>query len=127
MLRDGDQDGLGEIVVDKNTLLEKLRQNREAHAANYDVACEEYKKDALKLLTKLRKDVTDGKMQAVWPGPIVPEVHLDDYDRAISMLEYHLGGKIGLSSHAFAQFVQDEWAWSQRWRASTLAYAARSR
>ena len=54
-----------------------------------------------------------------------PVSHVEDYDRAIAMLEIHTEDTISLSAEYVSQYVLDRWNWSERFVASAMKYSSR--
>jgi hypothetical protein len=99
------------IQVAKHKLIERLQQNRGKHEREYQEALEGYKARLVFVLTrkleaaKKREDV-DHRIDLV-----VPESHLADYDRALTMLEWEETDALALTQTEFDQFVLDSWPW----------------
>ena len=51
-----------------------------------------------------------------------PEVHTEDYDRAISMIEWHIGDTVELEEYQFAELVMDQWNWNKSFFSNTTSY-----
>lgn len=107
------------VVVDKEDLLETVRENRERHEEIYEEACEKYCEDAARLFRE--------KVEACQSGTVVspkidlskPEEYLDDYDQAIEMLEMDERDQIDLTEDEYQKLVKDEWGWSRRFQRHT--------
>lgn len=113
------------ITVDKEQLLETLKANKREHRETYAEACRAYSKEMAERTTKLAELFKQGEMPSltkVFDAPR-PEQFLDDYDRAIQMLEWHQDDEVTLDEDEFRRYVQNEWGWRQRFAANTASYA----
>jgi hypothetical protein len=115
------------IKVNKRDLLGKLKENRQNHEADYRTALEGYRETAIETLEEFLSKVRGGQTVEPYLGLQVPESHLEDYDRAIQMLEWHTEDEIEMTMEQFAQYVQDDWDWKQRWSTSNSGYLAKAR
>ncbi len=161
---------LDTIVVEKDKLLTKLRENREKHKAIYDAACDGFwiqSKEKLerrkgqfaeaytKLQSQIEEVFTKGQTRfeeqyatfgmAVekkdrgplssfsqlagnqWSAdfntswvPTYPTEYLEDYDRAISMLEFSVADKVNLSVKEFDAYVRNNWSWKTQFATTNL-------
>ena len=110
------------IAVSKETLLEKLHQNRAGHREVYDKAWEGYK--------KLMRRELENRLELIKANmPIdpflrhqAPDDHTGDYDDVIDMLDMALGNEVELTQAQFKCYVKDDWGWKGNWTASTTAY-----
>lgn len=108
--------------MSKTELLEKLRENRDKHKADYDEAVANYRvaaKDALRAEVKKIDRGEDFSLSFQLPEP---REFLDQYDRAIGMLEMSVDETIELEDHEYEQFVQDNWPWAGQFAAATAFY-----
>jgi hypothetical protein len=113
-----------------------LETNKKKHTAAVVEAMAEYKTKMLEWLDKVRAKVENGEMvhpfgigvglvpgeRIVGPPPI-PSDYTKEYERALGMLAHEVRNEVTLSAQAYAQFVDDEWEWSDQFRGTTLAYA----
>ena len=51
-----------------------------------------------------------------------PEDYTDDYDRVLEMLNYEVNGVVEFDQHEFAQYVQDDWGWKNRFLDTSMMY-----
>jgi hypothetical protein len=118
------------LQFNRDALLAKLKQNRDAHAAAYTKAVEVYNQ---KFITELASKhdplsmcLAAGKLgaPAKWMTKlVVPEEHLDEYDDLISMLELTTQVEIPLSQYQYKQYILDQWDWSRSFVSNTMSYA----
>ena len=110
------------IEVDKNDLLDRLRENRANHRQLFERAWEGYCKLAHEELEKMLAEIRQRKPIARFLSHTPPDDHTDDYDDVIEMLEMDLGEKVTLSQSQFRQYVKDDWGWQDQWITSNTAY-----
>jgi hypothetical protein len=115
------------VKVKKAELLEILQNNRDVHKDVYEKAVSVYREEAIDKLKKMLKAAKDGGKIEHGLDMVEPVHHLDDYDRAIQMLEMSVDDVVELEQIEFANYVQDKWVWGDVWKASTMSYAAKFR
>ena len=54
--------------------------------------------------------------------PSFPTHHLEDYDRAIKMLEFSVADKVTLAVADFDAYVQNNWKWKEQFEASNRGF-----
>ena len=112
------------ITIDRNKLLEIVRENRTKHRAVFEEALKNYTVQAVAWLEENAAMARAGKRfgrSITLPQPIdqTPE-----YDRAIRMLELHQGATLSIDENTFANLVEDNWSWSRTWTASNSGYVS---
>lgn len=121
---------MNEIKVEKVKLLETLKANREKHIAEFAEAFEnfkiEYEKKCLELKEKA-KNFKPGEPVEVNLMITVPRDYKEDYDTAISMLEWEVADEIVLDQEQFTRYVLDKWQWKMNFDATTAFYNAPAR
>jgi len=115
------------IKVDKDQLLETLRENRENHINTYDEVLQAYRDKSVELLEEHIERIRSGAVEKVNVNLPVPENHEDEYDRAISMVEWHQGETIELDSYEFDNFVRDKWRWKNEFVEMSMTYGVGAR
>lgn len=115
-----------QVVVERLSLLEKVRKNRAKHEQEYNEARDDYKalvikicQDNIAALTDI--GVSDKKIKNI---PERPVHYLNEYDRSIQMLVMSVEENITLSSQEFDQLVMDNWAWKNSFLATNSSYKA---
>lgn len=115
------------IKVEKRQLLAKLKENRLKHVETYEEAIERYK-DAVqsRLITLLRKAEAGVLLtpEELWVKIDRPMNKEQDYDLAISMLEWETSDTVELEAHDFRRYVNDDWEWKDAWRSNTMSYVS---
>jgi hypothetical protein len=113
------------IVVDKERLVSALRESRDKHEREYQEAYDGFVKKYADLLKK-----KIGKAEAgaeIGPRDTyidleVPENHTEDYTRALDMLSWHEGDSIDLSTQEYKNYIEDDWAWTGKFRKDLSSY-----
>lgn len=114
------------IIVDKATLIETLKDNRLKHSEIYEEASIQYRIKAKELYEKYLADIADPENPVPRGFPLaVPEEHLDDYDRVLSMMQWHTEATIELTQSEFQMYVQDEWGWHHSFASNSGSYTGR--
>lgn len=100
------------IIVGKDNLLHTLRHNLGTHTANYQQAYKDYLTVIEHELTQLLMKVKAGEENlAIYVATRAPTHSINEYNRIISMLEWHEGDTIELDHQQFKEWVQDDWSW----------------
>lgn len=110
------------VVVQKDKLVETLTANRDAHRAIFEEALEGYKTRSVELLEEHIERIKKGKVERIVVSLPVPEDHTDDYDRALTSLEWSIFDEVELTMREFDQYVRDNWSWKGEFTATTSLY-----
>jgi len=102
------------ISINKEQLVQILKENKEKHVASYLEAIENYK-DAVKVyFPKFCQDALDNPEKLPrYDPPLIPLSYEKDYNNAIEMLSYEVNDSVTLSAKEFRQLVKNQWSWSQ--------------
>jgi hypothetical protein len=115
-----------DVKLEKAALIEKIKENMETHQDTYDKAVEEFNRQQIALLEEQVVKARAGQnfdRLALSRMP-VPENHMDDYRRALRLLEMETREKIVLDPREFNKYVLDEWEWQRAFVANTSSYLA---
>lgn len=113
------------VNVDRLKLLDKLRENRDAHKAAYILAVAGFRDDVLTTLLTLTAaqqtsnvaiDLKDIQQLSA------PVSYESEYDNVIEMLEISVDGTIQLDSSAFKAYWKDEWSWKRSFMVANSKY-----
>jgi len=118
------------IVVNKNRLLEQLKEYKERFVKSYEALLKAYEKKAKKYqekysvyLEKVKaRKVKDDYREQPAPPP-KPQDRTKDYDFYISMIEAHTKATIELSEADYRKLWMDKWEWIDRHIQNLEAYA----
>lgn len=118
------------VVVKKDELMAILVKNREAHCAEFKVACEGYQKAAVAELTQRlaafeKVDPQNNNLSLDFSKLPKPQSHEQDYDRAIGLLKLHAEEKLTLDTDAYERFVEDNWEWKTGFAHTNSMYGNR--
>lgn len=113
-----------ETTVKREDLLIVVRSNREKHQKTFEEAWEGYKKAIIKELETALEDAKKGVRIYRQTTLVQPISQLQEYDRAIKMLEMNTQAEITLEEHEFNQFVMDKWNWSKQFAMSNKSYTS---
>jgi hypothetical protein len=121
-----------EVKVNRESLLQKVRENREKHLAEYKAACAGYRDQALAkiedVMAGLKQRIGNLKegqtveLMSVSFGLPVPQDHTKEYDRAISMLEMCVEPELLIDEDSFDNFVMDNWPWQEQFKTMSARY-----
>lgn len=115
------------IKVQKASLLDKLKANRETHRAQFEEAAKLYRDEVIEVLEERIKDARKGRLpNLVFQLPL-PVNQTAAYDRAIGMLEMSVDDVIELEEEDYRQYVLDEWTWSQHATISNSYYTSKKK
>jgi len=113
-----------ELTFKKEEVLNRLKINREEHLKIVREAQEGYREQYEKLLVKTLDDLRSGKEVPNHVGLTVPSNHVDDYDRAIEMLEMCTEKEIILDENQFQELMRNKWNWMSGFLVSNAGYSA---
>lgn len=132
------------VKVNRQKILDIIRENRSNHEKEYRKACEVYWDDTRNDITSIQKKINEllaqkattisdlvslnSKVYSISKEIMnirIPEQHLDDYDRVIRMLELSVDEDISLNENQFENYVQDKWDWSHSFLSNTLSYSSK--
>lgn len=107
----------------RQDVIEKLKENREKHKTTYEEADANYRQVVVDALRARADDIEGGGKIVLYFDLPKPEDHTEDYDEAISMLEWAQGETVELSQAEFRMYVLDKWRWEQSFAANTMSYS----
>jgi hypothetical protein len=114
--------GLKSVRVSKGFLLEKLETNKVEHEkAYYQILDARQDKVVEVLKEELKKAKADRTYQPTLYVPL-PENHVKDYERAITILNASLDKEFELTSSEFDQYVNDDWQWKTTFMTTSGCY-----
>lgn len=133
MLRNGGG-AMRRVNIEKNKLLEKVKENLEKHIKEYNEAVEDYiavvqeicvenvktAKRNLKVSKEMNGVNGDFNLPKMFPS--TPVSYENEYNRAIAMLEMSADEIIELESEVFNQLVLDEWEWKRNFEMTNTLY-----
>jgi len=115
---------MDKMIYPKSKVLKALNKNRDAHYKIVREAQKGYREKAIELVEQLLKDLKAGKGVSLHIPLAVPENHVDDFDRAIQMLEMGVGKNVELDQNEFQCYVRNQWQWQHHFLAANSAYSS---
>jgi hypothetical protein len=120
------------INVNVQELLARLRANRALHAAAVAEAIENYPRVVCEALAERRDQIMAGTFDGSREEYLsfdfpAPHNYTDVYDRVIGMLELATDAIIQITADQYANWIDDDWSWSDRFLHSNAAYSSRTR
>lgn len=112
------------IKVEKKTLLEIIKKNRDNHRAIYEEAFEGYRKESIRIHEENLKLLKSGKKVIVAFFEQAPQDHTNDYNLVIRMLEMDVDHNVELDQQQFQNYVDDNWNWKHQWSINNAKYSA---
>lgn len=115
---------MNEVTVERGSLLEVVRENREAHKELFEEAVKGYRKKVIDELEMMIEEARKGgRIRRAIQLP-EPENHTADYDRVIKMLEMSIHDNVELDAREFNQYVMDDWGWKDAFIATASSYTS---
>jgi hypothetical protein len=96
-----------EISIEKNKLIEKIKENRDIHIKEYDEAVIAYKKEAEVQLKRITKELKDGNLKLKL-DLVTPVNRSADYNKVIEMFEWEIADIVKLTQKEFNEYIHDE-------------------
>lgn len=95
------------ILLKKEELIAKIKENKERHVEEYAKAIVAYKEEALKQLaiqtSRVKEGALDAKLELV-----TPQDRAENYDKILEMFVWDVRDEVELSQEEFTEYVQDE-------------------
>jgi len=110
------------IKVNKEILLNKLRENREHHVNTYENVLQAYKEKSIELLNEHIERIRNGSIEKIYVSLPQPQNYEKEYDLAIDMVEWHQDNIIELDDMDFDRYVRDNWQWKHNFQTVNSTY-----
>ena len=110
------------VIVKRDELLERLRENRDSHRSIFDKALEVYRERVEAWLLQRLDDLRARRKIRIHYDAPEPVDYTHVYDAAILMLEMHIKDEVEITSRDFRRYVMNEWEWREHFAANTAAY-----
>jgi hypothetical protein len=111
-----------EVLISKDKLLTKLKENRETHRAQFKEALEGWKERVLEELEKAVENAKKGLKYETYFSLPRPEDHTEEYNAVIDQVEWNEEEQIELDLHSFNQFIRDDWGWKKDFLTNSAMY-----
>lgn len=112
------------VSVKRDELLAQLRTNRDNHRNLFLKAQDGFRKRVIEELDSMLADARDGKPVRTRVQLQEPQDHTDDYDNVIAMLSMSVDDVVCIEAQAFANYVMDDWTWSNFAHITNTTYAS---
>jgi enoyl reductase-like protein len=109
------------IKVNKQQLIDKIKENKAAHIEAYNKAVIAYKEEALKQLTELTTKANNGDLQ-LRLNLTTPINNSENYDKIVEMFTWEVEETVELEQKEFTEYVQDETDFAIMAKLSNTAY-----
>lgn len=96
-----------EVSIEKSKLIEKIKENREAHVADYNEAVIAYRKKAEENIKRITKELKSGSLNLNFMM-ITPINRSEEYDKIIEMFNWEINDIVTLTQKEFNEYVLDE-------------------
>ena len=112
------------IFVQRDKLLEKLKENREKHKTEFEEASTKWREEATEALRKAADDAEAGKEIDLYPLNKLPKPvsYIGSYDEAILRVEMETRDELVLTEKQFAAWANDNWQWRDAFVGTTSLY-----
>lgn len=114
------------VNVNRQELLQKLRENKAEHVKEFNEAMIAYRAKLSQEYKELKKKINEAsdaelsKMRIVFSN--APASHEIDYDEVIDMLSVSVDETIQLDKDSFKAFYKNEWAWTASFKTLVGSY-----
>lgn len=109
------------IKVNKQQLIDKIKENKKNHVEEYAKAVLAYKEEALKQLANLTQKVNEGALD-IKLNLITPIDNSVNYDKIVEMFEWEVDKEVELEQSEFLEYVQDETEFARNAKFSNMMY-----
>lgn len=100
-----------------------LEDNKREHVKIYKEASEGFRKKYIENVESFLDRAKNGGKVHLHINMIEPENHVEDYERAIEMLEWDEDTTVYLTEQEFQNYVQNKWGWTRSFTQSNAPYA----
>jgi len=109
------------IKVNKQQLIDKIKENKKNHVEEYAKAVIAYKEEALRQLANLTEKVNEGALN-IQLNLITPIDNSVNYDKIVEMFEWEVDEVVELEQNEFLEYVQDETEFARSAKFSNMMY-----
>jgi len=109
------------IKVNKQQLIDKIKENKLNHIAAYEKAVIAYKEEALRQLAELTNKANNGEQQ-LRLTLTTPINNAQNYDKIVEMFTWEVEETVELEQKEFTEYVQDETDFAILAKMSNSAY-----
>lgn len=113
--------------IKKAELLAVLNKNLSEHREVFMEALDNYRKKLIAELESMIEKARSGARISHHISLVQPVDQTKEYQRAIRMVEMTTDEIVSLTEQEFANFVMDDWAWSNNFFATNASYSSKAR
>jgi hypothetical protein len=95
------------VNVEKEDLINKIKENKEKHVKEFNEACVAYKKEALEQLAKLKAKIENDEL-GINLMLVTPVNRSSEYDKIIEMFNWDVKSVVELTQSEFNDYVHDD-------------------
>lgn len=113
------------VRVNKNELIQKLKENREIHIREFKETFAEYQKDTIKDIQKMlrvAKKAGPDEVLSTYVNNSAPRSEEKTYDVVIGMLEFSVDTEFDITEKQYKEYVLNEWSWTEQFEFSKTMY-----
>ena len=114
------------VKVEREKLLNIIKENREKHRAIYAEILDGYKKEVIRRLKFALDQALEGEKFITNIKLIAPKDYTENYNRIIGMLELSIEKVVEIDDTEYRQYVLDEWVWKKDFEMSNSSYGGSS-
>jgi hypothetical protein len=114
---------MDKLKFKKDDVLKTLVKNRTEHLQIVKENQKGYREKFEKMLLQRLSDLREGKKVNTHFDLRFPSSHVDDYDRAIEMLQMCVDTEVTLSQQEFQCYMRDKWSWQADYLVASSAYS----
>jgi len=112
------------IKIEKGRLVETVAANRNNHREQFLAAQSKYREKVIALLDERLAEARRGGRINLHVSLPVPVDYTNEYDQALSALDWEVEDHVYLSQTEFNRLVLNDWEWRREFAASTQSYLA---
>ncbi len=109
------------ILVNKQELIKKIKENKAKHIIEFEKAVEAYRAEAGKQLATLSEELKIGKI-GIKLNLTTPENKSEEYDKLIEMFNWEVKDEVELQQGEFNEYILDESSFARQARLSNAFY-----
>lgn len=111
------------IKVDKQKLIDKIKENKANHIKEYEAAVIAFKAEAAKKIKELSDSLEKGSFDKLKLSMTVPENRSAEYDKLVTQFEWEIEKEVELSQGEFNEYIHDETPFARQAKLSNSFYS----
>ena len=114
------------VKINKQQLIDKLTENKNAHIEEYKTAVKDYKSEAALQIKEASKNLKEDNFKKVTLQLIVPVDRTEEYDKVIEMFKWEVQDEVELTQSEFNEYVHDDNEQARSAKFSNSYYSSRN-